>query len=171
MTGTDGGLPGLYYVVDRHGTILSVSADWDATARANGGAAATADRVVGTPVCRHIAGDAARMYLEAAIQAVRVSGRPRRLGYRCDSPTERRFMEMCLTPEPDGAVRVSHRQLRGEPRPPQPAALAALRRPLVCTICLRQTLAGDWQDAAEAPVAAPGQLYSVCPDCDAAARR
>lgn len=164
-----------WYRVDMAGTIIDVDPNWDRFAAANGGERAARAQVLGRPLKNFLTGDVTRMYLDAALDAARMTGQPRVLAYRCDSPSQRRWLEMTLEPLAGGDVRVAHRLVRTEPRndPTRyhydtPARTTWYR----CSQCLR-LLAGASrrQDAAPATHHRLAVADTVCNRCLAAAQR
>jgi hypothetical protein len=130
-----------WYRIDAAGRIVDVDPDWDRFALSNGGERATRAHVLGRPLADFLTGDITRMYLETALEAARLTGKPRTLPYRCDAPQRRRALEMTLEPLPGGDIIVRHRLLHSEARPPRGPALrygppqqAACYR---CSQCLR----------------------------------
>ncbi|MCK6424249.1 MAG: hypothetical protein L6Q75_04070 [Burkholderiaceae bacterium] len=162
-----------WYTVDRQDCLCELSGDWDARLAEGGGAAACRGaRILGRPLREFIAGDSTRMYLDAALEATRLTGQPRRLPYRCDTPTLARRMQMCLQPLADGRVRVTHQLLAQQPLPRPLACHAAASAPeparLRCSLCLRlRTPEGHWLDPVTAApdVASLAVHYTLCPDC------
>lgn len=161
--------------MDRQDCLCALSEDWDALLAEGGGdPSCRRARILGRPLRDFIAGDSTRMFLDAALEATRLTGRPRRLPYRCDTPTLARRMQMCLQPLADGRVRVTHLLLAQQPLPRPLAFRAATQAParLRCSLCLRlRSTAGHWQDPVSAPPD-PAPLavrYTLCPDCCGAA--
>lgn len=102
--------------LDEHDTIVEVSQTWDRFALSNNADKKTLARgVIGRTIFSFIIGDPTRMYLQALLQQVRILGRSLARTYRCDSPELKRYMEMRLTPEESGLVRIDHTLLRVEP--------------------------------------------------------
>lgn len=100
--------------VDADDRVVEVGGGCESFTAANEGEAATGSRVIGRPVWDFVSGDAPCVLLSTLLDWVRVHGRELRRAYRCDSPTERRFMEMIIAPDGD-RVRLEHRVLRVEP--------------------------------------------------------
>jgi hypothetical protein len=152
------------YTVDQSNRIMSVDDDWD-TAAANsvpkGPLSAT---IVGRPLQDFLAGDATRMFVRSALDAVRLLGETRVLPYRCDSAEERRFFEMVISPLQQGRVKVEHRLVCAQARAPRPRVAAP--RTLAgwrCSQCLAVRLMGasQWVEAEGfEPLA-----QDVCPSC------
>ncbi|SIR37681.1 hypothetical protein SAMN05421778_109134 [Sphaerotilus natans] len=168
-----------WYLLDRDNRVIDVSPDWDAAAQAGqGGGNAFRDGVIGRPLGRFLAGDTTRMFIESALQAVRLTQQPRLLNYRCDAPALSRQMQMRLQPLPDGWVRVEHMLVQARPRAtalrfetcsavllPSPGTPPWLR----CSICLWVcTPQGYWEPPEHVHAARPLQVdYVVCPRCQA----
>lgn len=163
-----------WYTVDGQDRLCELSGDWDAWLAEGGGApSCRRAHILGRPLRDFITGDSTRMYLDAALEATRLTGRPRRLPYRCDTPTLARRMQMCLQPLSDGRVRVTHHLLAQQPLPRPLAFHAAAPAPAAtrwrCSLCLRlRTPEGHWLDPvlASPPDGSPLAVrYTLCPDC------
>jgi hypothetical protein len=157
----DGSACASWYLLDRADRIVAVSPDWDQAADAGQGRhGALRAGVLGQPLRRFIGGDSTVMFMATALQATRLTGRPRELPYRCDTPTMVRGMLMRLVPLPNDGLRVEHRLLSCQPRS---QALHVRTRPLLrpstgaplsdaspawlrCSLCLRLKAPGqaDW---------------------------
>lgn len=165
--------------VDRTNRIVAIGGPWDEVALANGGAAVVVERVLGTGLIDHVHGDPARMLVLTVLDRVRRFGTPRSVPYRCDTPHLKRWMEMTLTPAPDGTVTFEHRLLRSESmqRPVRFAAArpGAPRRPAIirCSSCNRVRDASGWHEpdavrfSAEAVDRPPGTAVGAPPRPDA----
>lgn len=172
-----------WYRVDDRDIIFAVDPSWDVDA--GGAAGALASSVVGRNLIDCIRGDSTRMFIEAALQAVRLTASVRQLQYRCDAPGSIRHLRMVLTPFEHGEVLVEHFLVSEQARQALPPlrlsknlpAVAALRR---CSQCQLFQLAGtaDWIEArADMPVFANALRRQesldledvVCPRCAALA--
>lgn len=163
-----------WYLLDARDRLVDVCPEWDAVARA-GGATTGSLRggVLGRPLAAFISGDVTRMFLEAAVQAARLTGRARQLPYRCDTPTAQRRMEMTLVPLADGQVRVEHRITDVRPLPAlmdmRAAPAGSAPRLWRCSMCLRLRPGGrtEWLSPASlAAGAVPLEVhYAICPRC------
>ena len=163
-----------FYRIDADDRILAVGGQWDGFARANDGERAMAARVAGTWLYDHVHGDVSRMFVRSVFAAVRTLAQPSVRPYRCDSPRLKRFMEMLITPEADGGLRVEHRIRRVEPLPTAASfVVSGGGRPCVrCSMCCRIKSGSHWHDHI---VGTAGQhvaedtavpvVYGVCPTC------
>jgi hypothetical protein len=165
------------YWLDREDRITKVNPLWDQFALANGGEnRLLSSEIQGRRVFDFITGDQTRMYLEALLQHARFLNRSVSRSYRCDSPTMKRFMSMCLTPASEGLVQLDHTLLKSEPfqqpiiyhHEPDPQA-AALPR---CSVCTRLLIKENWlspEDAETLGFLIPGKplpvTYRICPAC------
>lgn len=157
-------LPHVWYRLDADGRIVEVSPDWDQLADAYDAPSVRAAGVVGRRLSDFLAGDAARMFVDAAVQSVRVLGRPVTLPYRCDGQDQLRRFEMELQPTPDLGVVVHHRLVAIEARPTRPPRRPDTRGGWRCSQCLRVRFRGSttWE---EANVAFQFVALDVCPEC------
>jgi hypothetical protein len=156
----------MHYTVDLSNRIIDVGDDWDAAAEHGGGAAAAMRaNVVGKPLEDFMAGDATKMFVRAALEATRLRGETRVLPYRCDSPSERRRFDMVISPLGQGLVRVEHRLVFAEARPPTRSTRPVARAwaGWRCSQCLavRLTGSGDWVEDDDSVRLA----QDVCPTC------
>lgn len=169
---------GLSYSLDRSDTIVAVSGKWDDFARDNDGEKILSGQIIGRKLDQFIIGDDTRMFVRTLLMSARTLCRPIYRPYRCDSPKLKRFMEMTVLPQAEGAVEVIHRELYSEPifynipivAAPASAGWAFLKR---CSLCNRVQAQGMWSEIDEAIeanrllVTAPSLkvIYGVCPDC------
>jgi hypothetical protein len=103
------GEPVVFYEIDSEDRVVAVNADWDEQILAGGGGTrCTSANVLGQPLMQFIVGDATRMFVRAALAAVRLGHEKRSLPYRCDTPAEHRRFEMVISPLPAGHVRIEH---------------------------------------------------------------
>ncbi len=179
----------LSYWLDDDNIIRRVDDHWDqAMDSQNWSDRASANRIVGKLLSEFICDDVTRMYVATMIESVRVIPHTSFRPYRCDTPDMKRFMQMIITPEENGWIRVSHQLLRTEPlrKPvtftttPQISPLRQLKNNQTinfvrCSICNRLQRYGNWDHswhevdffaipghASEEPLKV---LHSVCPDC------
>jgi hypothetical protein len=164
------------YRLNARDEILWVSSTWDGFALANQGGNCLGKSIEGTSLWDHITGDVTRMWLKSLLSVARNCQRIRDVAYRCDSPTERRFMRMRLIPEPDGNLLLEHtileRVARSKPVYPTYDPAAAIWR---CSSCGRVLQNGRWVECDGPSVLAKasprGQLpvvYGICESCQAA---
>jgi hypothetical protein len=134
------------YRVDRHDVITRVNAAWRAFAAENG-AASLAARAVGTSLWAHVEGAETRALYAGVHAAVRRSGRPVTLPFRCDAPEERRWMELTVRPLGGGHLQVVSAlvQRAAWPRVPllDPAEPRGAAQFVMCSWCKRVRIDGD----------------------------
>ncbi|MEM9300807.1 MAG: hypothetical protein AAGE01_01770 [Pseudomonadota bacterium] len=165
------------YWLDANDCIERVASEtWDAFAAANKGDAALSDRIVGRPLREFISGDSTQMWVNALIAYARLLDKPVRRDYRCDSPTEKRYMSMEITPLEDERLRVENRLLRTEDLGGElnfvTAGADGERFTQRCSICNKLRVHDVWvephptaleQEASErAPIPV---IYTVCSSC------
>jgi hypothetical protein len=98
------------------------------------------------------------------------------LPYRCDSPGIRRYLQLTITPQPDGQLAFESVLQAAEVRPPE----SLLEAPtvegapiLMCGWC-RRIWASEWVEVEEAVIRLglletdlpPPINHGLCPDCD-----
>lgn len=164
-----------FYEIDHNDRIVALNADWDTqAAEGDGGPRCTTAAIIGRPLMDFLAGDATRMFMRSALQAVRLLGQTRRLPYRCDSPSDRRRLEMVMSPLPGGGVRIEHVLVEQTPRLPGLQRLARaghMAGGWCCSQCLSVKLMGasEWQP----PETLDTTLLAVdvCPPCQSGLQR
>jgi hypothetical protein len=158
----------VFYVLDRDHRVLWVGGDWDDFARANHGGQAGSARVLGTPLDRHIAGEATMTVLRDILGAVQETGRTFRIPVRCDAPDLRRDLRMTVTPMSGGRVLLAHDLLDaqgfdriGPGWAHDPGAMACK-----CSFCCALRTEGRWLDPLAEGLSHPLLVdYDVCPEC------
>ncbi len=166
------------YEVDAENRVRSVDDGWRAFAEDNAAPELVAGEVLGIPIWSFIAGEGTRRLYGLIFQRVRSTAKPVRVPFRCDSPTERRYMELRIEPRPDGSLVLTGHALRTEPRSPQPLldpdAHRSTRRVVICGWCKRiQTGPGEWLEVEAAATRLrlldldelPQLDHLVCDDC------
>jgi len=164
------------YWLDARDRIVRTCANWDGFALDNDGIAAVGKNVRGESLWDFVMGDPTRIWLSTVLSLARLRDEPVKRPYRCDSPTEKRYMEMVVSREgKKGDLLLTHRILRAEPvRPPLSFVAARASGPWMarCSICNRVLADNRWTEPQEAfrrgllpedgsiPV-----IYGVCPDC------
>lgn len=182
----------LSYWVDGSNIIRKVDDHWDQAMNSESWSErASANGIVGKPLSDFICDDVTRMYVATMIESVRVIPHTSFRPYRCDTPDTKRYMQMIITPESNGWIRVSHELLRSEPikkpmtfttnvnctqllHPVSTKDNISTIQYVRCSICNRLRRIADhtskWQDvdhfASHEPVPMPTKvIYGVCPDC------
>ena len=166
----------LFYRLDRTDRIVEVGGEWDRFAEENGGSDVVANRIIGTPLFKHVAGEASRNYIWTAVDMVRKLITPRRFAYRCDSPSQKRFMEMVIKPDASGGVLMEHYTVRVEPLRPKARFVAGREGApaliIRCSMCNRTRHQGIWLEpdvaVAEKALEPDGThqvAYGVCTQC------
>ena len=182
----------LSYWIDNNNIIRKVDDRWDQAMNSESWSErASARGIIGKPLSDFICDDVTRMYVATMIESVRVIPHTSFRHYRCDTPDTKRYMQMIITPEDNGWIRVSHELLRTETitKPVffktvadrtqikysiSTKAGAAKIHFVRCSICNRLHRFGDrasqWQEvdylANHESIAIPAKvIYGVCPDC------
>lgn len=162
------------YWIDSKDRITQVSASWDDFALQNEGASSIAQKVCGSLLWDHISGDTSRMWMESLLGLVRLKKQPIGRPYRCDSPNERRHMQMKIIPLEDKGLEVQHNLVRVEPRPypVHTQAIRAGRLPRMrCSICGRVRHNHDWLEPEDLIAVESKRThtllvsYAVCGEC------
>lgn len=174
----NGGKDFYIYRLDALDRITHVNRAWLSFAVENESDALTPEAVLRRPLWDFIADNETRHVYRMILSRVRSSGKEVRLPFRCDSPSIRRFMEMEISPLPEGAVEFKCRLLRAESRPSvgllDPAADRSGEFVQICGWCKRIRLdTGEWVETEEAvkrldlfgAKKLPRLTHGICPDC------
>ena len=87
------------HIVDKNEFILSVSENWRSFSEENLGAETSLpENAVGSSLWDHIRDPETKHLYEIILQTVRRYQRQAKFSYRCDSPEERRFLELSVIP-------------------------------------------------------------------------
>jgi hypothetical protein len=161
-----------WYELDAHDRLIAVDPAWDDFALANDGVQANSALVLGRPLRDFLSDDATLMFVEALLQAARLTRRARSVAYRCDGPGQMRRFLMTATPFDNGHVRVEHALQCSEARAPAPHYRSARNaRWLRCSQCLALREPGlPWIPVDLLPphllaVSEREVTYGVCGDC------
>ncbi|MEQ1642888.1 MAG: PAS domain-containing protein [Pyrinomonadaceae bacterium] len=91
------------YCIDREDRIASVNGDWDRFAIANDAPELEGAKVLGRSLWDFVADEMTRHIYQEMLMDVR-NGRSISFDFRCDSPKQRRFLEMRISPASNGSV-------------------------------------------------------------------
>lgn len=143
----------LTYDVDDHYRLIAVDAAFATFAVANGAPELQPPACLGHSVLGSIADEGTAQVYKQLFDAVRRTRQAVQFPIRCDSPTQRRFLELRIEPRPVG-FRIRTLVTRVERRPAQPLYEHDPRRPgsplRVCSWCARVDAAGRWRTVEEA---------------------
>jgi hypothetical protein len=165
--------------IDANLRISYVSQEWLAFAAENG-YETSAQTELGRPLFSVIADEETRHIYQVLIQRARASGQALAFGYRCDSPNQRRWMQMQMRYLANSdEIEFASRALRTEARPQVPLIACnriqpASRRILsMCSWCKSVLTGQAWVEVEEAvrqlrlfaSDAMPRISHGICPDC------
>lgn len=167
------------YRIDSTDTIVSVSANWDRFADANlWGSSLRPEDVVGHKLWKFIQGSETRYLYQELFRRVRCGLPLRPIPFRCDSPSERRYLELFVEPLPDEHIQMTSKILRTEPRDPVRLLDADTPRSTelvkVCSMCKKiKVLPGQWAEIEEGLAhlrlfeadQMPQLTHGLCPSC------
>jgi hypothetical protein len=163
------------YWLDGQERIVRVSDNWDAFALANEGRASVASVILKRPLWDFITNDVTRVWMETLLKLARLRSDPVQRPYRCDSPHQRRFMEMRIYHEPGGLLRLEHEFLSIE-QTDRPVHIVACDNEREyhsrCSICGRVRHDDEWMEPALLCVREGlvqedclRVIYTVCDSC------
>lgn len=165
----------IIYRLDDNDCIIEVGGSWEAFARANEAGHLLPPSVVGKSLWEFVRGRSLQELYRTLLQHVRNNQKSLRFSYRCDSPDERRYMEMELLPHPDKTIEFRSRLVRSETNPlPLRVRAAATGSAMFvrCSMCNRLRVNDRWletQDAVSEGLFARGSelrvVFGVCQSC------
>lgn len=165
------------YRLDPHDQIVSVNEAWDSFARTNDAPDLVAPCILHHSLWRFVSDPTLRQLYQTLFRQVRL-GRTVRFSFRCDAPSQRRLLEMTISPSGPGEIEIATRPLSVEDRPPvalldrsSPRSHSFLR---ACAWCNRIDLGSD--DWAEVELAIdrlqlfashplPRVSHGICSEC------
>lgn len=169
----------LLYTVDSNDTITEVSDNWTAFANDNAwNAACRPEEVVGKKLWGFIQGIETRYLYKELFQRVRSGSACGPIPFRCDSPQERRFLELVLAPSQNGQIEITSTILRTERR--APVALLDSNAPqsndekvTICSLCKKMETPHAWieieagltQQRIFESSKMPRVTHGLCPEC------
>lgn len=174
METTDGRIV-VQYWIDEKDVIVETNSTWDEFALQNDGESCLSTNVLGHSLWDFVNSDVTRMWIRTLLALARQKKEPISRPYRCDSPGEKRFMEMWIEPESSGRVRLEHRLLKTEdfPKPVHFMYESSdqMKANCRCSICNRVKVRDGWiegeqlyQNETEEFISLR-VIYGVCPDC------
>ncbi|MDO9213930.1 MAG: hypothetical protein Q8Q54_02440 [Methylococcales bacterium] len=102
--------------LDKQDKIVAVGSEWDFFALENDAPELIGSKVIDRPLLEFVSGKVTQQFVQALLQVVRNGKQSIELEYRCDSPTERRFMQMRVSLEESGLVHFVNTFLHTESR-------------------------------------------------------
>ena len=125
------------YRVDSIDTIISVSDNWCTFADANAwGGSLRPEDVIGHKLWDFIQDNETRLLYQELFKRVRGGTLLRTIPFRCDSPSERRYLELLIVALPDNQIEITSKILRTAPHGPINLLKADTPRSMdIVTIC------------------------------------
>lgn len=142
------------YRIDSTDTIVGVSDNWGTFADANAwGSSLRPEDVVGHKLWNFIQGPETRHLYQELFRRVRGGIPSRPIPFRCDSPSERRYLELLIEALPEEKIEITSKILRTEPRSPITLLNADTSRSkdfvTLCSICKKMKVSPDQWDEIE----------------------
>jgi hypothetical protein len=167
------------YRIDSNDIIVSVSQNWESFARDNAwGSELSPENVIGHLLWDFIQDIETRHLYEEVFRRVRAGKPTRPIPFRCDSPQERRFLKLLLSPLPDGQIEISSTIIRTERRDPVRLLDESIPRSneiiRICSMCKKIFATHNkWVEIEEGLVQLrpfeasemPRLTHGLCPDC------
>ncbi|HOJ13772.1 MAG TPA: PAS domain-containing protein [Deltaproteobacteria bacterium] len=144
------------YRIDSTDTIVGISDNWCAFAYANAWRSSLRpEEIVGRKLWDFIQGLETKYLYRELYRRAREGATLRPIPFRCDSPQERRHLELLIEALPDGQIEITSRICRTEPRSPVRLLDAAAPRSAdlvtVCSMCKKiQVSPGEWAEIEDA---------------------
>jgi hypothetical protein len=141
--------------IDSTDTIVGVSRDWYTFANANAwGGFLRPEDVVGHKLWDFIQGHETRHLYQELFRRVRGGMPLRTIPFRCDSPSERRYLELLIEALPDEQIEITSKILRTEPRSAISLLNADISRSTdfvtLCSMCKKIKVSpGQWAEIEE----------------------
>ncbi len=128
------------YRINNIDTIISVSDNWSIFADANAwGGSLRPEDVVGLKLWDFIQDRETRHLYQELFKRVRGGILLRTIPFRCDSPSERRYLELLIVALPDNQIEITSKILRTEPHSPINLLKADTPRSMdivkICSMC------------------------------------
>ncbi|MCA1794750.1 MAG: PAS domain-containing protein [Desulfobacteraceae bacterium] len=146
------------YRIDSTDTIVSISDNWRTFADANAwGSSLRPEDVVGHTLWDFIQDLETQHLYQEVLRRARGGMPSRPIPFRCDSPSERRYLELLIEALPNGQIEITSKISRTEPRSPISLLNADTPRSsdfvTVCSMCKKMKVSpGQWAEIEEALV-------------------
>lgn len=167
------------YRINKENIITSVSDNWHSFAGDNAWTSEISPKnVVGHLIWDFIQGLESRHLYEELFKRVRSGKSAGPIPFRCDSPRERRFLELFLSPLTDGQIEITsiiiRREFRDKVRLLEREALRSRELIRICSMCKKIAIhQNTWVEIEEGVVQLrlfevdeiPGLTHGMCPSC------
>jgi hypothetical protein len=166
------------YHLNARDELVFVNQGWSDFAEANGAKAMQPMLVLRRSLWDFISDRTTKHIYRALFQRIREQAETIRLSFRCDSPAERRLLDLEMTALPAGGIQLQVHQIATSFREPmslldpsQPRSEELIR---VCSWCKRVGMADElWLDVEDAVTGLglfvdqlpPDLTHGICPDC------
>jgi len=171
--------PRVRYEIDHDDCLSDFSEQWSEFAEANGAGALEPQQLLRRPLKQFITGKEVRELYSVVFARVRQKYLSISFPFRCDSPAERRFMRMHLTPGESSRIGIECWLVRSERRQLVPWSWGAKHETaqgtlMICSTCNRARVAPDrWEEIETALAdlrllefeAAPHLRPLICDSC------
>ena len=166
------------YEIDSTDIIININKYWQELARKSHLSDLASDQLIGRKLWDFISCDKTIHIYKLIVERVRLHFLSIKFSFRCDSPKFRRFMDLYVSPESNGAVKFKSVLIREEPRPyvclldPKFNRSGAFLR--ICSWCkLIAVSESNWQEAERAIESLnifgsermPELTHTICASC------
>lgn len=167
------------YQVDKSDMIINVSGNWKAFALENvWEAGSSSEHIVGVSLWDFVDGFDTRHLYQELFRRVRSGTVCKPIPFRCDSPDERRFLELRVIALNDGDIEVRSTRLRTEPRPHvnliDPEVDRTPGQLKICSMCKKiEVTPGTWAEIEDGVIqlrtfeeeTVPQLTHGLCSTC------
>lgn len=167
------------YRIDSTDTIVSISDNWCSFADANAwGTSLRPEDVVGHKLWDFIQDLETQHLYQELFRRVRKGIPSRIIPFRCDSPSERRYLQLLIESLPDEQIEITSKIVQTEPRSPVRLLNADTSRSTdfvtVCSMCKKMKVSpGQWAEIEEGLARLrlfeddqmPQLTHGLCPSC------
>jgi hypothetical protein len=177
-TGTENTGTDIIYVIDEQDRLVLVNEQWMAFAQANQAEKLDSSLILHRSLWDFVVDRETRLIYDMMFHRVREGAEKLEFQYRCDTPTQRRLMQMTLSPQGRAGIRFISHVLREEDRPPvlllDPTQARSNEFLTICGWCKKIELPdGSWAEVEsaiqvlqlfDAPLL-PQLSHGICPEC------
>lgn len=160
----------IYYLLDSHRNIKSISGDWDAFAKSNGAEQLATEKVIGNSIFDFMSGKVTKQFYEQLIKQAHTIAKTITFDYRCDSPEQKRFMELHITPLDNGETAITSHFLGSRPLKKRVHTYLVKERTkqskISCSLCNKIQHQKVWLELEDCAINNPTPItYGICEDC------
>lgn len=168
-----------YHIIDQNDIIVSISDNWASFANENmDSGSCLPENILGSSLWDHIKDPETKHLYGIILQKVRQDKHLSTFSFRCDSPDQRRFLELTVDPNDDGSVDFKSQIIKTERREPVDLLRSDIERSddfiRICSMCKKIAISDERWEEVEIAVQElklfeaellPSFTHTVCPFC------